>query len=89
MDEGSDAFINSEDNGFEHISSPKEESSSTDQEEDVPGTETPEPMEPEGIVKVDLGDPYSEGYLLSAKPESEPVPTHVEDVPRETKEGSR
>lgn len=91
MDEGSDAVINSEDNGFEHISAPKDESSSTDQEEEASGgMDTPEPVEPHRpLVNVDLGSPYSEGYLLSTKPESEPVPTGVEDVPRERKEGSQ
>lgn len=88
MEEGSDAVVNSEDNDFEHISAPKDESSSTDQEEDAPGMETPEPVEPQGLEKVDVSEPYSESYLVSDKPESEPVPTSVEDVPRERKEGS-
>lgn len=78
----------SEDNGFEYISAPKDESSSTDQEEEGSGEmDTPEPVEPHRpLVDIDVSDPYSDGYLLSAKPESDPVPTGVEDVPRERKE---
>lgn len=91
MDEGSDAVMNSEDNGFEHISAPKDESSSTDQEEEaLGGMDTPEPVEPQaGVVNIDVSDPYSDGYPLAAEPERDPVPTGVEDVPRERKEGSQ
>ena len=91
MAEGSDAVMYSEDNDFEHISAPKDESSSTDQEEEASGEmDTPEPVEPHRpLVDIDVSEPYSDGYLISTKPESDPVPTGVEDVPRERKEGNQ
>ena len=86
MDEGSDAVLNSEDNGFEHLSVPKDDSSSTDQEEDL-RMDSPDPVEPK--IGKDVGEPYSEGFPEAPKPESGPVPTGVEDVRRERKEGKR
>lgn len=87
MDEGSDAVLNSEDNGFEHIATPRDDSRSTDQEEDLLEMDSPDPWPMDPKIGTDVGEPYSESFPEAPKPESGPVPTGVEDVWRERKEG--